>query len=47
MAISCPVCREVVHVHAGYIVRHGVVHHGVFHACAGSGTAYVTDCRSI
>lgn len=38
--VVCPVCRDVVHVHAGYIIRHGVRHHGVFSLCSGSGTPY-------
>lgn len=38
MVISCPVCRDVVHVSQGYILRHGYSHHGLFDLCAGSGT---------
>lgn len=42
MVVGCPVCREVVHVSSGYIVRHGARHHGVFSLCSGSGTPYVS-----
>lgn len=40
MVVVCSVCREVVHVAAGFILRHGVRRHGAFVACAASGTAY-------
>lgn len=40
MVITCPVCREVVHVSAGYITRHGSRHHGHVNVCSGSGTPY-------
>lgn len=36
----CPVCRDVVHVSCGYIMRHGVTHFGKFELCSGSGTPY-------
>lgn len=41
MAVVCPVCREVVHVSAGYVVRHGVRHHLSFVECSASGTPYL------
>lgn len=47
MVVVCPVCREVVHVSAGYIVQHGVRSHGVFSMCAGSRQSYVLDCCGI
>lgn len=37
MVITCPVCREAVHVSCGYIVRHG----SKYHVCSGSGERYV------
>lgn len=40
MVVVCDVCREVVHVSAGYIVRHGSRTHGVVSVCAGSGRPY-------
>lgn len=48
MVTSCPICRDVVHVYAGYFVRHGVHHHGRFELCSGSGSPVfiVSDCCS-
>lgn len=45
----CPVCREVVHVSVGYILRHGFRVHGYFKECSGSGTPYCdsADCCSV
>lgn len=45
MVVVCPVCREVVHLSCGYIVRHGVRYHSKFNICSGSGTPYVS-CSS-
>lgn len=42
MVQTCHVCRDVVHVYAGYFVRHGSRHHGLFDLCAGSGTPVCT-----
>jgi len=50
MVVPCLVCRDMVHVAAGYYVRHGVYHHGVFSICAGSSTPYclaADSCCSI
>lgn len=47
MVATCPVCREVVHVHMGYFVRHGARHHGLLNVCAGSGApicSFVDSC---
>lgn len=46
MVITCSVCREVVHVYAGYVVRHGATHNGLFSVCAGSGVPVCgsSDC---
>lgn len=41
MVVVCDVCRDVVHASGGYLVRHGVRHHGIFHLCAGSGRPVV------
>lgn len=38
MVTSCPICRSVVHVYAGFILTHGSRHHGVFNVCAASRT---------
>lgn len=38
MVATCPVCRDVVHTHVGYFVRHGSRFHGIFALCAGSGS---------
>lgn len=46
MAVVCPICREVVHVSCGYIVRHGYTVHSVFKTCAGSGSSYMSICDS-
>lgn len=40
--VVCPVCREVVHTTAGYILRHGFKNHGRIMVCSGSGTPYVS-----
>lgn len=47
--VVCPVCRDVVHTSAGYILRHGSNYHGRFSVCSGSGTSYVqpSDCCGI
>lgn len=37
MGQVCRYCREVITVHLGYFVRHGVRHHGKLELCAGSG----------
>lgn len=43
LIVSCPVCSESVHVSCGFIVRHGVSHHGVFFKlCSGSGMPFVS-----
>lgn len=42
--VVCPVCRDVVHVYAGYIVVHGSRHHGSFSTCSGSRQSYIQDC---
>lgn len=47
MVVVCHVCRDVVHAHSGYLIRHGVRSHGVFHLCAGSGTSYIRDFGNI
>lgn len=49
MVVVCPVCRDVVHVTAGYILRHGFKSHGVLNVCAGSGTSYCNseDCCGV
>lgn len=44
MVAVCPVCREVVHISAGFILRHGSTVHLSFKECAGSGTPY---CSSV
>lgn len=44
MTCICPVCHDVVHMHLGYIVRHGTHYHGKFDLCAGSGTPYSNVC---
>lgn len=50
MVVTCPVCREVVHVSCGYIVRHGTRDHGVLRSiCSGSGSplhGFVDSCCS-
>lgn len=46
MAAVCPLCREVVHVYAGYFVRHGVRDHGHFQLCAGSGSPHCVSADS-
>lgn len=46
MVVTCPVCRDVVHVYAGYYVVHGVRIHGVFETCIGSSTPVGTICDS-
>lgn len=48
MTVICPTCREVVHVFAGYIVRHGARHHLTYDLCIASGTPYscTIDCCS-
>lgn len=38
--VVCPVCRDVVHVSCGYIVRHGFTAHSMFQLCAGAGMPY-------
>lgn len=40
MVVACDVCREVVHVQAGYYVRHGVHSLAGFRLCSGSGRPY-------
>lgn len=49
MVVVCPVCRDVVHVFGGYILKHGARHHGVFSVCAGSATSYCNtdDCCGV
>jgi len=49
MVVVCPQCREVVHVSAGYILRHGSTYHGRFDTCSRSGTPYCStdDCCNI
>lgn len=44
--LTCPVCREVLHLSGGVIVRHGYSAHGSFVVCSGSGTpiSCVLDC---
>lgn len=44
----CPVCREVVVLHAGFLVRHGARNHDRMDLCAGSGTPLkiTCDCES-
>lgn len=46
MVATCPVCRDVVHTHLGYFVRHGARHHQLFSLCSGSGSPVcsVSDC---
>lgn len=46
MVAVCPVCREVVHVSCGYILRHGSSVHSMFSECAGSGTPYCVSSDS-
>lgn len=47
MVVTCPYCRDTVHVQAGFIVRHGSRYHGAFDMCAGSGTNYIQECCEI
>lgn len=42
----CPICRDVVHVRSGYIVRHGSRIHGIFRPCAGSGSPICMNADS-
>lgn len=47
MVVVCPDCRELVHVSAGYLLRHGSKAHGKLHPCSGSGKPYAQDCCGI
>lgn len=46
MTVVCPVCRDVVHVSCGFILRHGFRYHLKFQICSGSGMPYVVSCDS-
>lgn len=46
MVQTCPICREVVHVSAGYFTRHGSRSHGIFQLCSGSGSPVYSLCDS-